>query len=270
MENLKEEIYYLYITQNIRQNKIAQQLNLKKKQVEYWIKKWGFIRNPLMRIPIEKISLNDPQFCYFLGLWIADGYINKKQNVIELSLKTDKYLLENIAKYLNPLIQVKTYTYKTNKHNDPIYRINLCKDDNLLQFLKLHGLNKSDKSFTARLPLPENYMCAKMLLRGYIDGDGNIRNGFRAFTASEQLKDDLVFLVKKYFNYDLTVSPTKTKQTKGFTISSRMSFLPHIIDIYQDFEDLRIKRKVETIKEKVYDIVHSHKIINYGSWGLTP
>jgi len=143
--------------------------------------------------------------------------------------------------------------------------MHLAKSNDLLNFLGTYNLKDNHKTFTASLPAPEKSECKKMLLRGLIDGDGNVRDGFRLFTASEKLKDSLVTLVKELFNYDLTVSITKTKKNSGFTVSSKVDFWPYLIDIYQGFEEYRIKRKKDIINKKVYDIVQSHKMINYES-----
>jgi len=134
-----------------------------------------------------------------------------------------------------------------------------------LSFLIEHNLNSSNKTYEASLPRVKDPLCAKLLLRGLIDGDGNIRDGFRIYTASYKLKDDLVKHMQEHHQYEMIVTPTKTKKSGGFTISTRRDFFPKLIEIYQDFEDLRINRKKEILNKKVYDIVHSHKMINYGS-----
>lgn len=150
---------------------------------------------------------------------------------MSIALIDEFELLSSFVKYFNTG-SVRTY--------NKITILNLGKDLHLVNFLKDFGLADTNKTFNAYIPFVENKECFCMLLRGYIDGDGNIRKSiFRAFTASEKLRDSLFLSVKHHFNFNLTISKTKN----GYTLASRKAFLKDLHEVYNNFPEFVMRRK---------------------------
>jgi hypothetical protein len=198
------------------------------------------------KLDLSKINVNEPDFCYFLGLVASDGYIDVSNNRICFNLAAKD------ATILEPLIRYFSYTgsvcYSTTKVAT-YTRLNIVSKELVLEVIK--HIAPKQKTFSLRLPqLPH----MKAFVRGYLDGDGNIRNGFRCTTASELFMNEL----KDWFNVTYGTALNVTRQKTKFgdypkieTSGKRAVFI--LKDIYST--GLAIERK----RKSVYDIVRSYE-----------
>lgn len=112
-------------------------------------------------------TINTEEKAYWLGLMYADGYVNEKENRIELTLK-DREHIEKFKLFINA--QNKIYIKKAMGHE--YYRICLRDKKMTLDLVKKGCFQ--NKSLNIRFPtlkiVPEYLQ--KHFIRGYFDGDG--------------------------------------------------------------------------------------------------
>jgi hypothetical protein len=109
---------------------------------------------------------------YFLGLLVADGWINKKSGIVGLSL-IDKPLVELLKQAVGSSVKITTKAYPDRKN---------CAPKNTLVFasivmiadLETHGCT-SRKSLTLQFPSTIPPSLLHHFVRGYFDGDGCVR-----------------------------------------------------------------------------------------------
>lgn len=110
--------------------------------------------------------INKEEKAYFLGLLYADGYVNEKNNLIELTLhKQDNDILNKFITFIYPnndrplkLIRNKYYRLVINSKK-------------MVNDLKKHGCFQK-KTFNIKFPttIPDGLL--QHFIRGYFDGDG--------------------------------------------------------------------------------------------------
>lgn len=141
------------------QNK-ARKMGLKKKGMYVYKRK----HEP----KIEKWVSQDPDFCYLLGILMADGSISN--NAVSLRLKEDdQELIEKIHSLFGGYVVrgQKTVENKIFKHVGWH-----CSGDDVIEILNNNCLIEN-KTFRTSIPnMPEENM--KDFIRGYFDGDGCI------------------------------------------------------------------------------------------------
>lgn len=115
----------------------------------------------------SSLIIKDSEFkYYFLGIISADGWISKKSNRVELTLKEeDKDYLDILGKTLTdrPLIY---------KQKQKAYRLAI--EDKIIKEELMTFINCYDKTYNLTFPvgIPVEYI--RHFMRGYLDGDGNI------------------------------------------------------------------------------------------------
>jgi len=121
------------------------------------------------RINEDKISLDDPVFQYFLGLFAADGYADKSSLRVTIDLKGEagKELLYKLQEYFESTAPLRRY--KLPKGSEGRWRLTLTSKKLRLLIESLGmGVNKTS---TLQLPSLPTY---NHFLRGFVDGDGSI------------------------------------------------------------------------------------------------
>ncbi len=150
------------------------EIGLKLRTVNGKYRKWEINENYFEIIDTEIKA-------YFLGLLYADGYVNNKNFVFEITLnEKDKYLLEKFKKELNYSGQLKyrnSFVYKnTNYISKPSYRLQISSKKLCEDLINLGCITK--KSLILKFPtekqVPKHLI--KHFIRGYFDGDGSICN----------------------------------------------------------------------------------------------
>ena len=77
----RDWLYTKFITEDLKNSEISVLTGVSRKGVEYWLKKYGIKKFKAgYKYPINegKIDVTSPEFMYFVGLFIADGTMNRK------------------------------------------------------------------------------------------------------------------------------------------------------------------------------------------------
>ena len=184
-EDLNNQIVEMY-TIGKRVSEIKKTIN----KSEWYIEKILNLNNvPIRRGHFRRFSFNESFFetidteakAYFLGLIIADGYIYKKYNLLEISLKeSDKDILIEFCK------QMEVFPVDRNLKFYPKYKGQAGEATARVQFHSsklikdLEKLNISErKTFLVKCPEIKEDL-KPHFWRGIFDGDGTI--GFRKCT----------------------------------------------------------------------------------------
>lgn len=200
-------------------------------------------------------TIDTPDKAYYLGLFIADGWLKdkstltkeKKEVGIELT-QEDKYILERFNTYGHFNAKIIT-THKTDKKPRERLCINSCKVYDDLYNLNLRP-NKSTINTTSIPNISEDLM--HHLVRGIFDGDGIAKeSGYVGFCGSQllmtQIRDWLALKGLKNnkvsFNKDNNIYYVQWASKKD-----RQLFFDII---YDNKLDLYLTRKYDKIKNKL-------------------
>lgn len=199
------------------------------------------------------VNLKNKDFCYMLGLLIADGHID--DNIIYISQCNASYLkkLQHILKHTGNIVKA------TNTQN-PCYRITLT-DAKLREFLNLYKI-EPDKRYTA--PYIECGNLDTHFIRGLFDGDGCLYYSYvsgklkqrrvEISTGSPFVKDGVCAFLTKY-NIPYTVYKDKNKN-----ICYKI-FIDVIADIIR-FLNLIYKDKGDCfLDKKYYSFIKFEKLV---------
>ena len=110
------KILDLYLV-HTKQKDICAQCNCTRGVIDSLVKKYNLTRfrtRNCYYLNEDKISLDNPEFCYFLGFFAADGNLHTTSsgsNIVQFTLK-DREPLDNFKKILEYTGEVKVYTKK--------------------------------------------------------------------------------------------------------------------------------------------------------------
>jgi hypothetical protein len=200
----------------------------------------------------EKFSLNNPEFCYLLGLYVTDGYWNEGGLCISL---LDKDVLERLGKIFDCRVYLHPREGKAS-----VYILTI--PTRFCNYFKVLGYSIGAKTFTIKLPsLPIPTENLKYIIRGMIDGDGTIRKGIheyecRFFSASKLLLENYKCMLT-YLGYTYTLANHVKYGESTVSVAS----LDFLLYIYTDRLDLCLDRKLKIVNNKVDDIVHTYSIV---------
>lgn len=228
------------------QSQIAVENGMSLSSVEYYIKKHGLIRSRtrIKNLPIEaNFDLRNPMFCYYIGLIAADGYCDLKNNRISLRLNTeDDHVLKELAKeYFGTTSVIKYYRTQADL---------TISSTRLMGILRDLGIAVENKTFNLKFPVLPSQDSYKYFIRGYLDGDGNIRKmGFRATTGSEDFIRGLINYLNPIFrtNINLTYQKGRLRSYPKIEVGgwSAVSILEWI---YTHNQHIAIRRKLDKVK----------------------
>ncbi|MFA5396509.1 MAG: hypothetical protein WC346_10925 [Methanogenium sp.] len=117
----------------------------------------------------DKIDIDNPIFCYFIGLVSTDGYISVKTKRVIIRIRN-----EDSFRLLTKLKEYFEYEGPIFKYKDKDYELRLS-SMYLIKYLENLNITK-DKTTT--LPFISSFStedCFRMYIRGLHDGDGNIK-----------------------------------------------------------------------------------------------
>lgn len=223
--NIKEYLHKEYTINRKSQNQIAIDQNLPLDVIEYLIKRVNLVysRTKIKYIFNEdKIDETNPIFMYYVGLIASDGYIDIKNNRVNLRLKD-----HNPREVLSLLIDYFEYTGILFSYNSSI-ELRLC-SIKLIEKLEKLGIPNKNKTFELNIPLTfYNEDCFRMYLRGIHDGDGNVDRSFkkeqgiwyggawRLLTGSHLFIENLCIVLNKKFDFNLTKKISSRKNNKVY------------------------------------------------------
>lgn len=215
----------------------------------------------------ELISLDNPIFCYLLGLFISDGHIDDDRICI---YQADAKFLKKLQKFIGH----KGVLNKCTNASNPCYRLTLT-SDKLRNFLSSYSI-QSNKKLNA--PYIDCGINSKHFIRGLFDGDGCLyylyvsgylkERRWSISTGSPYVKDGVVsFLHDHNINCTITTSNNKNICYNIFIDSIKdIITLSHIL--YDKANDMFLDRKYYSfvkfeelvkINQKVNEIVE-HKL----------
>lgn len=184
-------------------NEVANICNVNRKTINNWEKKHG-IKLKREDNPHRKWTLNEDYFsvidneykAYFLGLLMADGYIDKKLKTMSIALKNeDSKILELLLKHIGSNQPLR------NKKNNTQKVIYFSSKKLVLDLMNYRITN--NKTSSVQFPKLDSKLM-KHFIRGYFDGDGYI--GPRQCTliiASNDFLRDFLEYFKLIFNKEL-------------------------------------------------------------------
>jgi intein-encoded DNA endonuclease-like protein len=145
---------------------------------------------------------------YFLGFFMADGYINKNSINICINQK-DIEILEYFQKMICPDIPIKKFVLTTINGN-PSYMCNYRFTSKILAN-KLYGFGvqtpKSGKEIFP--PMPSKYI--KDFIRGYFDGDGHVSKKGQLFSTIVCSNKDFLKTLINYVGASGSLMQTQPK-----------------------------------------------------------
>ena len=266
----KDWVYQKYILEDLKNSDIARLTGITRKGVEYWLKKHKivkFLNGTKYPIDESKINSTIPEFMYFVGLFMADGTMNRKNNRVTIKIK-DIEPLTAIKKYFKTDVPISVLN---DGYHEPSYELRLSSKVLAEYMGTFYTKNKTQDVIW---PIASNAECFKMLLRGFIDGDGSIEvksysNAyFRFGSASCKLVSKFKDEYTKYFpEHPINEYAGKVKSNKYFQHLEIRCGFNSLIELYQEYPNFSIKRKRDKIKLLIDDIVQTYGIINHKRWG---
>ena len=252
----KELLEDEWITNRLSQSKIAEKYNVPLSTIESRIKAYGLTRavtGSHYTMNISKISLENPIFCYYLGLVVTDGYVNSEKNYISLRLCNDgsKEVLQNILNYFEYTGTIKEYKTSTGKIANDLTIFS----KELILFFKSLGINGAKTYYCPYINLIDD--CKFMFWRGVLDGDGNIkvtinknssRLTFRLVMACESFIIDMINDINHTLNLDVEISKHKGKGVEYPKIEMKKEATNYFLDsVYKNVEyaDFRLPDKYD-------------------------
>lgn len=204
-------------------------------------------------------KINSQFDAYYLGLLLTDGYISVR-NEVGLDL-----IDEDCISFLSNSIGKKYNVIKNYKSNEQIrYRL-ILSDKELVNNLQKYGVVRN-KTLILEGPqlLPEEEKFIPYIIRGIIDGDGNVTPTsygapqFSIYTASEKFADWLVYVLEnKMYMIDIHKTFQKNDTNGLWKISSAdHNNILKLISLSYD-KPFGMKRKYEKIRKTFNDYNNS-------------
>jgi len=227
MEITKEWLQQKWIKEGVSLRQLGIDLGLGPRGLESYAAKYGLRSQYKNHLNEQKLTLEDPVFRYFLGLFCADGYMDKNAVRVSIDLygEDSRVLLEKLRQYFE--ITTPLGNYKTPLGDRNRWRLTIA-SSKLYSLLSELGISNK-KTENLRLVQLENY---SEFLRGFVDGDGSFsappKRRVRWYCHSVQFNEDLMVLLQM---------GTIAKHPKGgttFCIAKRKDLEKFIRMIYTD------------------------------------
>lgn len=170
--DLEQQILEMYLNRK-KQKEMIDALGVTRSKIDHFVARYGLTRfrdKNLYCLDESVIDINNPNYCYFLGFFAADGNIhltNSGSEIIQFTLK-DIEPLEDIKRILRYTGEIKKYT----KAGDKSYYFLGITNKKLVQSLKDIFGEIYRKTSILKYPKFPNKDCESMFLRGFWDGDG--------------------------------------------------------------------------------------------------
>lgn len=266
MENLYKDKGYLFknfVEQRKTATQIAKELEVNSSTIEYYLSKYGLFKlrsRSSLIFNVNKLALV-PEVYYFLGLVCTDGYIDVKNNRLSIRLRN-----EGAEEVLTKLKNYFEFNGKIHFYKGKDYDLTLPGKELFifLQKLGITNLITKEKLIPNIFPTQD---CARLFLRGCLDGDGNIhllRNKvgnyyagqFRIVKGSPDFIQGIQRLLNNYLNIDCPISLHKTSKGVYPKLELKVSDSKKFYKwVYMGYPDYRLKDKFTKATHLVGDIV---------------
>ena len=202
---------------------------------------------------VQNIKKDSEFKFYFLGLICADGYISKKSNRVELTLKeSDKDFLS----ILGNMITDKKLYYKQSQN---AYRLSLDSGEIKEELMKYINTYEKTKHLIFPINIPQEHLIS--FLRGYFDGDGTIgvkmsyskdnsHPGLRMrILGTKQFLSGYAMALKCNNLVNFVREPSKKGTENVYLIEYAFSSAKRILDALYDNANFKLNRKYEVFKK---------------------
>ena len=260
LESEEKSICNMYLS-GISSVKIGQTFNCDHKTITRVLERNGIDR---IGVGLRKYKLNEyyfddidtPNKAYILGFFYADGSNNEDKQTISMSLQEeDKYILETIRKEINSEKPLEFLDY-SNKHDGGYnyknqYRL-LMFSRHMSKVLHDKGMPQN-KSLILQWPMFLKDDLISHFLRGYIDGDGHLRQvgHFVSLVSIEDFCNSAKEHIENKLGIECKIidAPCHNGITRQLIISKKENTKPFLNYIYQDAE-ICLQRKYQIYYEK--------------------
>lgn len=235
----EERMLMLYLNRK-KQREIVEKLseyNITRSKIDHFVAKYGLTRfrdRNNYCIDETKVSINNPEYWYFVGFFAADGNVHKTNSGSEIVQFTinDKEPLEDIKKLLNYSGTLKQYE----KKNGKMWFLGIT-NKKLVNSLKEIFTEVYRKTSILKFPTIPNKDCLSMFLRGFWDGDGcfTSANNSRYYIAesycdSTEFVNDFKQTLEKY-----NIKVNIFHDNKHFAINSKED-VGRFINLVYDYD----------------------------------
>ena len=148
-------------------------------------------------------QLETEEQAYWLGFILADGYINEERNFLKIKLqKSDENHLKKFAIFMQEEDEniIKYETGGAYTKNNLCVSIEFYSKE-LITDLKQYKLFQKKSGKEQPIDMP-NESLQLAYLRGMIDGDGHIENGYFKYVGSLQSCEYIKNKISKYYNFN--------------------------------------------------------------------
>lgn len=258
LEEHFSEIEKMYLEDDLTPSQIGEQFNSKRYQINYILKKYGIQKS--ISESKRKYTLNESYFdeidtpnkAYILGFLYADGYNNRINNSVVLSLsKEDREILEKISEEVGsnkPLFE-SDYVNKNDGTERHMLILTMA-SKHMCEALEKWGLTQN-KTFIITFPdfLKEDLI--PHFVRGYFDGDGCACSTFDkgrpkfqiTLMSSTQFCNGLInYLETQNIHFHINQPFRKSEKNKIVRSGSNKE-LPKFINLIYKDADLYLNRK---------------------------
>jgi hypothetical protein len=250
---IKEALQSLLLT--FTQKEIAEQYGVHLGTIETYVAKYGlqgYKESCELKANTLNLTLENPYFCYFLGLFVTDGYYAQDKR-IEVSQKHGEVLY-----HLQKQLGGKVYRSSKNK-GKYIYVLTNVNDI----FTNL-GFTPGPKTFDVQVPIGIiTHRFEYLFVRGLIDGDGTISplGKIRFFSISPYLNTYYhTFLQRTKIGFSFYPQAGGLSTECTGSAFEQMSLL--ILLYNKRFPELCIPHKLQRVQKLIDDIVQTYQMIN--------
>ena len=244
LDELGNKILDLYL-QRKTQKYICAELNITRGKIDTLVKKYKLTRfreRSRFMLNEDAININNPEFCYFLGVFASDGNLHYTggSDVIQFTQK-DKQLEEDLIKILSFTGTIKEYK----KEKGTYYYLQII-NKKLTACIKELFNGGYRKTSTLKMPKLPNKDCYSMFFRGFWDGDGcfSKQNPKSGRYMAEMYCDSPEFLIEwKNILDKYNINSHISKDTKRFAISAKLDVLKFMEFIYSYPSTVGLQRK---------------------------
>lgn len=215
---------------------IAEECNVAHSTIEYYLSKYNLKRGNIKHtIDSDAVDATSPVFNYYTGLIATDGYLDKKIPRVSLRCKNlgCDTVFNNLKHYFKFTGDVKLY--------GDLFDLTITSKF-LIQMLNGMGVSSKGKPYNK---FPSHFYdedCARMYLRGILDGDGNITvvRTFRITLSNKEFLLDMSNYLNSKLGTNTKVKPDRKYWKVEMNKADSTVFLEWV---YSGFDEFRFKDK---------------------------
>lgn len=223
-----------FITERKTVQFIADECGVSKSTIETYLKRYSLKRGNIKHtINEDSVDTTSPIFNYYAGLIATDGYLDKKVKRVSIrnkNLGCDK-VFERLKDYFEFTGNVRVYR--------ECYDLTITSKW-LIRGLKALGISPLGKIHNEFPDLFYDEYCARMYLRGILDGDGNIKTTgiFRITLSNKSFLDDMSEYLNDTLGLNTVVKPDRKYWKIEMTKGDSKLFLDWVYTGYDEFRFL--------------------------------